>query len=144
VSAEHFEGISVLDTGNFDMRLPFKTLLLSFASLWATAAFAELPARIDIPFSFTAKGKPFHAGNYSVELELQQGFIKLVNVADVADCIVLVAGPADRTKYSAVVKFYMMGNTHTLHSIQIGGRISRNLSDPDERQASFPVSIATR
>jgi hypothetical protein len=57
------------------MRLTFKTLLLLSTSLGVTAAFAETPARLDIPFSFTIQSKSFPAGHYIVELDSQQDYI---------------------------------------------------------------------
>ncbi|HTF65982.1 MAG TPA: hypothetical protein VK638_25170 [Edaphobacter sp.] len=126
------------------MRLGFRTLFLSSAILCATAAFAEPPERLEIPFSFTVQSKSFPAGYYNIGLELQQGVITLANEADSTDRIIFIAGPADRTKHSAVATFDVVGTDHVLHSLQIGRRVSRDLSSPDRQQASFPVSIAAR
>ena len=52
------------------MRLGLKSLVLSSAAFCATAAFAANQARVDVPFSFTAKGHSYPAGMYDVELEV--------------------------------------------------------------------------
>src|ERR1700760_3037768 len=53
---------------DINMRITFKTLVLSSAALCATAAFAANQARVDVPFSFTAKGQTYPAGMYYVTM----------------------------------------------------------------------------
>lgn len=126
------------------MRINLKILLLASASVWAHASFAETAEQLDVPFSFTAQGESFPAGQYRVELGTQQGFIAVVSRTDTAKRFTVVAGPADRAKYSAVMRFDVIGSDYVLETVQLGGRISRNLGGPSQKlTARRSVSIRT-
>jgi hypothetical protein len=123
------------------MRRTFRPLLLSFATLWATTAFAEPPARLDIPFSFTIQSKSFPAGHYRVELDSNQDYITLANESETAKRIIVIAHAADRANHRAILKFEVMGDSRALRSVQIEGRISHNLRIPDHMQRTSTVSM---
>jgi hypothetical protein len=105
---------------------------------------AEPSTRIDIPFSFTARGVTFPAGRYSIELELNQGFITLVNAADFRKNVLFLAIPADKTGHEAIIKFHLVGTTHVLRSVQIERRISHEFDTSDDPQTNPTTSIAER
>jgi len=80
------------------MRITFKTLVLSSAALCATAAFAATQARVDVPFSFTAKGQSYPAGSYDVMLDSNHNVVTLASETDATKHISWAVGPADAAK----------------------------------------------
>jgi len=126
---------------NIRLQLGLKAFFLSSITFWATAAFAGTPQRLDIPFDFAVLGETFPAGNYSVGLELQQGFITLVNDTSIAKRVFLITSPAERTEHSAVATFDVVGTNHNLRSVQIEGRISHIAG---RRQTNSIISIPNR
>ncbi len=124
------------------MQVNFKTLALSSAAFCATAAFAANQARVDVPFSFTAEGQSFPAGMYDVTMDMNHNCITLTNEGDAGKHIMWTAGPADRAKTSAVVRFDQLGSDHALKNIQFGERVTPNL-DKKAKGAKGGVSATT-
>ncbi len=118
----------------------FKTLALSAAALCATAAFAANQARVDVPFSFTAKGQSFPAGSYSVALDANHGFITMASNSDATKHITWNVTPADKINDTALVKFDQTGANYALRSIQVGTKVTPNL-DKQKPGVSATTSI---
>jgi hypothetical protein len=123
------------------MRFTLKSLVLSSAALCATAAFAANQARVDVPFSFTAKGQSFPAGSYAVALDSNQNIVTMASNADTTKHISWNVEPADRIGAPALVKFDQVGSDFALRSIQVGARVTPNLDPQTKRGVSATTSI---
>jgi hypothetical protein len=123
------------------MRLAFKSLVLSSAALCATAAFAANLARVDVPFSFTAKGHSYPAGMYDVELDGSCNFVTLASRVDLTKEIRWSVRPTDPAKMSAVVTFDHVGTDYELKTIQFGDKITPELDKHPMRGISATTSI---
>ena len=123
------------------MRITLKTLVLSSAALCATAAFAANQARVDVPFSFTAKGQSYPAGKYDVALDSTQNFVTLACETDAAKHITWEVGPGDAAKTPAVITFDTAGVDHSLKSIQMGDKVTPNLDTTSKHGVSATTSI---
>src|SRR5271170_3523895 len=109
------------------MRVALKSLLLSSAVFCATAAFAANPGRVDVPFSFTAKGHSYPAGMYDVALDRGGAFVTLGSRVDVTKQFAWSVGPSDPARMPVVVTFDHVGSDYALKTIQFGNRITPNL-----------------
>ncbi len=123
------------------MRLSLKTLVLSSAALCATAAFAANQARVDVPFSFTAKGQTYPAGAYSLALDSNDQIVTMKSRVDSAKQISWVVGPTEPVNYPAVMKFDVVGADYALKTIQFNDRITRNLDKHPKGGISATTSI---
>jgi hypothetical protein len=126
---------------DINMQITLKSLVLASAAFCATAAFAANQARVDVPFSFTAKGQSYPAGSYDVALDASHNFVTLASEADATKHITWYVEPADAAKTPAVVKFDRAGNDHSLKSIQLGDKVTPNLDGPAPRGISATTSI---
>jgi hypothetical protein len=124
------------------MRFALKSLLLSSAAFCATAAFAASHARVDVPFSFTAKGHSYPAGMYDVELDGNGSFVTLASKVDLAKQLRWNVGPAEPAYMPAVVTFDQTGADHALRTIQFGNRITPNLDKHPKPGISASTSIS--
>ena len=124
------------------MRVALKSLLLSSAAFCATAAFAADHARVDVPFSFTAKGHSYPAGMYDVELDGDGSFVTLASRVDLAKQIRWCVGPTEPAHMDAVVTFDQTGTDHALKTIQFGDRITPNLDKHPKQGISATTSIS--
>jgi hypothetical protein len=116
------------------MQRTFKTLVLASAAFCATAAFAANQARVDVPFSFTAKGQSYPAGSYAVTLDADHNFVTMTNKADATKHITWSVDPADPIAAPALVTFDQFGEDHTLKTIQLGEHVTPNLDPPARRR----------
>ena len=123
------------------MRLTFKALLLSSAAVCATASFAATPARVNVPFNFTAKGQTYPAGTYDVSMDSRSNFITLASNADPAKQISWIVGPAEPGKKTAIIKFDTLGPDYALKTIQLGNKITPNLNSHPRHGISATTSI---
>jgi hypothetical protein len=123
------------------MRTTLKSLFLSSAAFCATAAFAGNLARVDVPFSFTAKGHSYPAGMYDVKLDSNGSFVTLASKVDLAKQISWSVGPAEPAYKAAVVTFDQTGTDHALKTIQFGNKITPNLDKRPKQGISATTSI---
>jgi catabolite regulation protein CreA len=123
------------------MRLTLKHLALSSAVFCATCAFAANQARVDVPFSFTAKGHSYPAGMYDVGLDGSRCFVTLASRVDVAKQIRWSVGPAESAFMPAVVTFDQTGTDHELKSIQFEDKITPDLDKHPKQGISATTSI---
>ena len=123
------------------MRNTLKTLVLSSAALCATAAFAANQARVDVPFSFTAKGQSYPAGSYDVTLDATQNFVTLASETDATKHITWTVCPAEAAKTPAIVMFDEAGADHALRSVQVGDKVTPNLDPQGKHGVSATTSI---
>jgi hypothetical protein len=124
------------------MRVALKSLFLSSAAFCATAAFAGNLARVDVPFSFTAKGHSYPAGMYDVKLDGNGGFVTLASREDIGRQIQWSVGPAEPAYMTAVVTFDQTGTDHALKTIQFGNKITPNLDRHPKQGISATTSIS--
>src|SRR5271166_1339767 len=110
----------VLFKKEINMRFTIKALLLSSATLCASAAFAGTLARVDVPFNFTAKGHSYPAGTYDVSMDSGSTYVTMANNEHPGKQISWVVGPAEPASKTAVIKFDEMGSDYALKTIQLG------------------------
>ncbi|HTD56370.1 MAG TPA: hypothetical protein VK670_13360 [Silvibacterium sp.] len=114
------------------MRFPIRSLVLTSAALFATAAFAADKAVVNVPFNFESHGQAFPAGEYQVSLDKNANVITMSNMTNTAQTVMWTASPADYTAGSPILrlKFDGTGYTHELHSVQIASRTTSVLDAP--------------
>lgn len=100
--------------------------------LLAAAAFTSNPARaqnkLNVPFSFTAAGKIFPPGNYTVRTQLDGNFVLLASKTPPRSYTwVLLPGDPDPTDRRVILKFDESGGSYTLRSIQYGSMVTSRL-----------------
>ncbi len=123
------------------MRLAIKSLVLSSAAFCATAVFAANPGRVDVPFSFTAKGHSYPAGMYDVALDSGGTFVTLGSRVDLTRQFAWSVGPSNPAKMPVVVTFDRVGSDYTLKTIQYGSKITANLDKHPKQGISATTSI---
>jgi hypothetical protein len=113
------------------MRFMIRSLVLTSAALFATAAFAADKAVVNVPFNFESHGQAFPAGKYEVSLDPHANVITLSNI-NTAQTVMWTASPADYSASSPILcmKFDDAGYTHELHSVQIRTRVTSVLDAP--------------
>ncbi|HTY83033.1 MAG TPA: hypothetical protein VMB19_02390 [Silvibacterium sp.] len=114
------------------MRFPIRSLVLTSAALFATAAFAADKAVVTVPFNFESHGQAFPAGQYEVSLDSHENVITMSNMTNTAQTVMWNASPADYENGSPVarLKFDDAGYTRELHSVQLASRITSVLDAP--------------
>jgi type 1 fimbria pilin len=106
------------------MRSKINTVLAS-AALVAAAVLATNSAMAEttlkVPFSFTVAGKTCPAGHYTVKENAIGSFVTLTNEdsSRVFTWILLPNSP-DFKSGNVVLKFDVAGQTHLLHSVEVG------------------------
>jgi hypothetical protein len=113
------------------MRFMIRSLVLTSAALFATAAFAADKAVVNVPFNFESHGTAFPAGKYQVSMDPSSHVITISNMAT-AQTAMWTASPADYTAGTPMVriKFDDAGYTQKLHSIQVAKGITSVLDAP--------------
>jgi hypothetical protein len=124
------------------MQLTLKTLIFSSAAFCATVAFAASAARVNVPFSFSARGQTYPAGTYDVSMSSQQNFVTMASKANPNNSITWIVGPAELAKSPAVIKFDVLGSDYALKSIQLGEKITPNLDPHSKPGLSATNSIS--
>jgi hypothetical protein len=128
------------------MRFLLRSLVLTSATLCATAAFAANKAVVNIPFNFDSHGRAFPAGQYEVSLDEHENVLTLSSITDTKQSIMWVASPAESNAVAptARLKFDDVGSIHELHSVQLGPRITSVLDAPAKRHdAGSSVAVVS-
>ncbi|MBV8673484.1 MAG: hypothetical protein JOZ33_08625 [Acidobacteriaceae bacterium] len=114
------------------MRHLIRSLVLTSAALFATAAFAADKAVVNVPFNFESHGHAFPAGQYVVSLDKNANVITMSNMTNTDETVMWTASPAGYAAGSPIcrVKFDDAGYTHELHSVQLATRITSVLDAP--------------
>ncbi len=123
------------------MRNTLKTLVLASAAFCATAAFAANHARVDVPFSFTAKGQSFPAGSYDVSVDSTRNIVVLSSQDTPSKQITWSVGPAEMAAAPAVVRFDQIGTDHALKTVQVGRFTTPNLDGKNHKGVAATISI---
>ncbi len=110
------------------MRIALKTLLFAAIVLCTTAAFAANASKLTVPFSFTAMGRSFPAGSYSLTMNMNNSEVTLASFTDSSKRITWLTLPADPRNELGVVTFDALGLNRTLRTIQVGSHITPNLT----------------
>src|ERR1700722_13656578 len=89
---------------------------------------AMAATKVNVPFNFTAAGKPLPAGSYLVRQDSTGSFVTLESV-DSSESLtwLLTPGQPEPTERKVVLRFDDKGNIHTLQSIQFGSMITQRL-----------------
>jgi hypothetical protein len=122
------------------MRISLSSLVLASA-FCASTALAATHARVDVPFSFTAKGQTYPAGSYDVVLDGSRSFVTLASRVELGKQILWIVNPAEPAFMPAVVKFDQVGTEHALRSIQLDDKITPNLDRHPNAGVSATTSI---
>jgi hypothetical protein len=114
------------------MRSMIRSLVLTSAALFATAAFAADKAVVNVPFNFESHGQAFPAGHYRVTLDLSTNVITMSNMTNTEQKVMWVAGPAEYDVKSPILhmKFDTDGDKYELRSVQVARRITPILDAP--------------
>jgi len=114
------------------MRFPIRSLVLTSAALFATAAFAADKAVVNVPFNFESHGQAFPAGQYEVSLDSHENVITMSNMTNTAQTVMWTASPADCSGSAPLlrIKFDGTGYTRQLHSVRIASRTTSVLDAP--------------
>jgi len=123
------------------MRLTFKSLVITSAAFCATAAFAANHARVEVPFSFTAKGVSYPAGTYDVTMDSNTNFVTLSSETSPSKHITWGVGPAEKAQAPAVVRFDQSGSDYSLKNVQFGQRVTPTLDRDSKRGVAATLSI---
>jgi hypothetical protein len=123
------------------VKATIKSLILTSAAFCATAAFAANQARVNVPFSFTAKGQSYPAGSYDLVLDASNNFVTMENDAQPSKHITWMVGPAEPSRTGGSVKFDEVGENYTLSTIHVGTRITPNL-DSHKKGISATTTIS--
>jgi len=109
-------------------RLTLIAVIVAAASLVSQSAQAET---VKVPFAFTANGKSFPAGTYTVQENVLATIVTL-HSSDGSQSLSLSMGPGDPTPTDqrVVLRFRTSGDQHELDSIQYGTKITNRLSAP--------------
>jgi hypothetical protein len=114
-----------------DMKSLFGKMVLASAFM-AVAAFASntamAEANVKVPFSFTAAGKVWPAGNYTIVKQSTRDFVTLISKESSLSFTALV-GPGDAapTDTQITLRFDEVANGHALRSIQYGPMVTSRL-----------------
>jgi hypothetical protein len=134
-------GVSFSSLEDINMRLTFKSLVLTSAAFCATAAFAANHARVDVPFSFTAKGQSYPAGSYDITMSSTNNLVTLSSEATPAKQITWSVGPAEKAQAPAVVRFDQAGGDYTLKNVQFGQYATPTLNRNARKGVAATISI---
>jgi hypothetical protein len=90
---------------------------------------ANAEATLNVPFSFSAMGKAFPAGSYTVEEDLNENFVTLrLRDGSKAVCTVLGPGDTDRSDRHVLLRFSVSGDDHVLDRIQYGSKVTSHMN----------------
>jgi hypothetical protein len=117
----------LFSAGEPSMRLTLKNLVFAFVTVTTATSFAER-SRAYVPFSFVVKAQVFPAGFYDVSLNQPQSFITLVSEKDSAKFITMATGATQKRDAETVLQFGAVGTDHCLKTVQMGSRLSPNLT----------------
>lgn len=120
----------------------FKALLIPAVA--AVAAFVSQPAQaaqsqsVKVPFAFTAMGKTFPSGSYTVEENLTTNVITL-KTGNKSLSSILIPGDPNPFDERVVLRFATAGDQHVLDTIQYGAKITTRMTQFDSRaREEFP------
>jgi len=123
------------------MRFTLKSLVLTSAAFCATAAFAANHARVEVPFSFTAKGQSYPAGSYDITMDSSNNLVTLSSETTPSKQITWAVGPAEKAQAPAVVRFDQAGSDYSLKNVQFGQYATPNLNHNAKKGVAATISI---
>jgi hypothetical protein len=100
-----------------------RSLVLAPAVIFATAAFAADTSTLNVPFSFTAHGKSYPAGKYSVSVDANRQIATLASKTEMSGAIASSLSPSDgnpSAQASVRLEFTTNGSSHELRKIRYG------------------------
>ncbi len=113
--------------------------ILAAAALTANSAMAE--SNVKVPFSFTAAGKVWPAGEYSIQKDMLAGTVTLKSEVS-SESLTCLLGPGDPnpTDNKITLKFDNIGGTHALRTVQYGPQITSQLDRQSKHEADMAAS----
>lgn len=125
------------------MRSISKMLMVpAFAAAAALATFSAQAENIKVPFNFTAAGKLFPAGTYTVQASLYNNMVSLQS-ADGSRNFSWIVGPGDPSPSDrrVVLQFDRTDEAPMLRTIQYHGQITTRLDRNARHGHERPVEI---
>ena len=113
------------------MKNLIRTLILAPAVLCASAAFAAETSTLNVPFSFTANGKAYPAGNYTVSVDANHQIVTLSKRGLILEPVGGALAPSDGNPSgpaTARLEFSTNGPDHELRRIKYGAFATSDLS----------------
>jgi hypothetical protein len=119
-------------------KLVLAPAILAAAALASNTAMAE--NNVKVPFSFTAAGKVWPAGDYSIQRDSAGSSVTLKSkVSSQAFTFLVGPGEPSPTEKKITLNFDALNGTHALRTVQYGPEISGQL----DRQPKHSTSMAT-
>ena len=120
-------------------KISLASAVLATVALAATTAMAE--SNMKVPFNFTAAGKNWPAGTYSIQKDWHGGMVTLKSKVT-ADSLTFLVGPGapDPNETNVTLKFDEVGGVHVLRSIQYGPEITAQLDKRVLRSEQMPTT----
>ena len=107
-------------------KLVLAPVVMAAAALASNTAMAA--PTVKVPFSFTAAGKVWPAGTYTIQKDLRGDYVTLLNRESSMSFNALLGpgepGPSDTT---IMLKFDEVGSGHALRTVQYGPEITSRL-----------------
>jgi hypothetical protein len=124
------------------MKFSIRNLVLSFAALCATSAFAATQTRIVVPFGFVVKNHAYHAGAYSIVVDPQKSLLTLSEINEPSHSVMSIVGPGSSDPDHRVsLLFDLVGSDHILRTIQYHGAITRNMDAPPKHRVELTTIV---
>jgi hypothetical protein len=124
-----------------------RSLVLAPAVLFATAAFAANTSTLNVPFSFTAHGKSYPAGKYSVSVDANHQIATLASKTETSGSIAGSLAPSDgnpRSQASVRLEFSTNGSSHELRKIRYGSLSTSDIATAAHRANPDATSVSGR
>ena len=99
------------------------------AAALATHTANAAETTLNVPFSFSAMGKAFPAGSYTVEEDMNQDFVTL-RLRDGSKSVCSVVGPGDpdENDHHVRLRFNVSGDDYVLDRIQYGSKVTSHMN----------------
>jgi hypothetical protein len=126
------------------MQLNLRSLFLAPAFLAAAAITPQLAsaAVLHVPFAFTVSGHTLPAGEYTVNSDMQHGFVTLTNTDGTKTFNWMLApGDPDPGSSKVAMRFDVTDSGYVLQSVQYGGMITSKLDKKLHVNEDRPVHV---
>ncbi|HEY0795760.1 MAG TPA: hypothetical protein VGD64_08255 [Acidisarcina sp.] len=129
------------------MKNLIRSLVLAPAVLFAAAAFAADTTTLNIPFSFTAHGKNYPAGMYSVSVDANRQVATLASKSALDQSIAGSLAPSDGNPSSPTrvrLEFSTNGSSHQLRKIRYGSLSTSDIAARSGRNSMDAISDSNK
>jgi hypothetical protein len=125
------------------MRSTFFKLFLvpAVAAAAALVTHTASAETVNVPFSFSAMGKAFPAGSYTVEKSVNEDFVTL-RQNNGTKCMVSILGPGDPdgSDQHVLLRFNITGDDYVLDRIQYHAKVTSHMNKHHQQSQERVVS----